>query len=217
MQDWPEGAPATLHTLAALMISRSDNTATDLLLHAAGRENVEAMMERIGIAAAARNRPFLSTAEAFALKGGPPALAQAWIAGNEAARRRLLAGAVAAVPLGSIDLARFVAAPAHIESVEWFASAADLARVMDWFRREVSSEARAILGISPGPTVRRAEGETYIGFKGGSETGVINLTWLVRSEAGVWHAVAATWNDPAAPVDNDRFLALASRAVQLVR
>jgi hypothetical protein len=33
MQDWPQGAPATLHTLATLMISRSDNTATDVLLH----------------------------------------------------------------------------------------------------------------------------------------------------------------------------------------
>eukprot|EP01136_Pigoraptor_vietnamica_P039097 Opistho-1_new@109298 len=35
-QRWPIGAPATLHTLATLMISISDNTATDTLLHALG-------------------------------------------------------------------------------------------------------------------------------------------------------------------------------------
>ena len=32
---WPRGSPVTLHTLAALMISQSDNSATDMLLHVA--------------------------------------------------------------------------------------------------------------------------------------------------------------------------------------
>lgn len=70
---WPQGAPVTLHTLAALMISISDNTATDVLLHLLGRENVEQMMGRIGVEAAARNRPLLATAEMAMIKTGPDA------------------------------------------------------------------------------------------------------------------------------------------------
>jgi beta-lactamase class A len=38
LQDWPAGSQLTLQTLAALMISQSDNTATDTLLHLLGRE-----------------------------------------------------------------------------------------------------------------------------------------------------------------------------------
>ncbi len=38
LQNFPDGAPITLHTLAALMISSSDNTATDMLLFLLGRE-----------------------------------------------------------------------------------------------------------------------------------------------------------------------------------
>jgi hypothetical protein len=47
------------------MISVSDNTAADALLSIAGRENVEKF--------APRNRPFLSTREAFILKAVPNA------------------------------------------------------------------------------------------------------------------------------------------------
>ena len=37
IQGWPMGAPLTLHSLAALMISISDNTATDVLMRVVGR------------------------------------------------------------------------------------------------------------------------------------------------------------------------------------
>ena len=39
-QDWPKGAPVTLHTLATLMISISDNTATDQLIAIVGRDAI---------------------------------------------------------------------------------------------------------------------------------------------------------------------------------
>lgn len=40
LQNWPKGAPLTLHTLAGLMISQSDNTAADTLLEILGRDVV---------------------------------------------------------------------------------------------------------------------------------------------------------------------------------
>lgn len=217
MQNWPPEAPATVHTLASLMISISDNTATDMLLHTLGRENVERMMTTIGVAAAARNRPFLSTLELFALKTATDDDLHAWSAADEAQRRRLLADRYVAIDPAGIDPARFAGPPLRIGQLEWFASAEDLVRTMDWLRRHGDDDARAILAISPGgpPTLR--EDFAYVGFKGGSEPGVINLTWLVRSRAGAWHAVTGSWNNPQAPVDEARFVALMSRALQLVR
>lgn len=215
LQDWPEGSPVTLHTLAALMISVSDNTATDMLLHTLGRETVERMTATLGIAAPERNRPFLNTLEAFALKTAPEAAYQAWRSGGEAARRRILASDFASPDASAIDPSRFTGAPNRID-VEWFASANDLIRTMDWLRRDGDGPTRAILAINPGigPAARELG---YVGFKGGSEPGVINLTFLVRNRAGIWHAISGSWNNSEAALEEARFVGLMARAVQMAR
>jgi beta-lactamase class A len=216
LQGWPLGSPLTLHTLAAMMISVSDNTAADMLLHVLGRENVERMMARIGIADPGRNRPFLSTLEMSAIKTGPAASIEAWQRADEAGRRRLLARDYADVDTSRIDIARFTGNPLHLE-LEWYASAADVVRAMDWLRRNGDEATRAILAINPGlgPQLR---GElAYVGFKGGSEPGVLNLSWLVRNRAGAWYVVTGSWNNAAAPVEEQLFAGLLARAVQLVR
>lgn len=216
LQSWPRNAPITVHSLASLMISQSDNTATDMLLHLAGRENVERMMERIGVEAGARNRPLLSTLEVSALKALPEATIQAWRSADEAGRRRLLAEQGELTPEG-IDLAHFTGAPRYIDLFEWFASPADLVRVLDWLRREGGDEALAILAINPGVTPTITGGLQYVGYKGGSEPGVLNLSWLIRNRAGQWHVVTGSWNNPAATVEEARFLGLMTRAIQLLR
>ncbi|NBX24761.1 MAG: hypothetical protein EBQ99_01700 [Planctomycetes bacterium] len=68
LQDWPDGSPVTLDTAANLMISASDNTATDLLMATLTRERVEAMLSTMGMRDPARTQPFLSTGEMFRLK-----------------------------------------------------------------------------------------------------------------------------------------------------
>ena len=217
LQDWPLGSPVTVHTLASLMISRSDNTATDALLHLAGRDNVERMMATMGMRSAARNRPFLTTMEAFQLKAeDAPVIAQ-WRNADEAGRRRMLreryeqGGA-------AIDVTRLgVGTPMASDTVEWFASAADLVRVMDWLRRNGDETVHGILAISPGMPRPAAAPYSYLGFKGGSEPGVINLTWLVRNNEGVWHVVTGSWNNPAAAIDEGPFMGLVGRALPLVR
>jgi beta-lactamase class A len=217
LQDWPLGAPVTLYTLAGLMISRSDNTATDALLSVVGRDNVERLLPTLGVRAAERNRPFLSTLELFALKAMPEADFRAWAAADEAGRRRILAQRFAGSGPEGIDFSRIGAEPRRIDSLEWFASASDLVRTMDWLRRNGDAEAQAILAIAPGVPAATAAELGYVGYKGGSEPGVINMTFLVRNRGGTWHAVSGSWNDPAAPVDEARFAALMLRAVQLVR
>ena len=46
MQDWPANSPVTLQTLASMMISISDNTATDQLIDAAGKGSGDADSDR---------------------------------------------------------------------------------------------------------------------------------------------------------------------------
>lgn len=211
LSGWPDGAPLTLHTLASLMISISDNTATDILLHELGRENVERMMATVGLMdGAARNRPFLSTMEAAALKTGGEAGLAAWRAAGESQRRRMLA----ALDTSRVNAAALTGNPLALD-IEWFASPHDLTRVMDWLRREGNDTARAILAINPAMSAAQRQGLTYVGYKGGSEPGVLNLTWLIRSSDGAWYAIAGTWNNPAAPLDESRFHGLMARAIRL--
>lgn len=216
LQAWPLGSPLTLHTLAALMISVSDNSAADLLLRTLGRENVERMMTTIGVASAARNRPLLSTLEMAALKAGPAPRLNAWLQADERGRRAMLAGELANADAAEIDISRFAGNPIHIDAVEWFASPADLVRVMDWLRRHGDETVRAILAINSG-LGPAASGFAYVGYKGGSEPGVLNLTWLIQSRAGTWYVVTGSWNDRNAPVDEQRFFGLMVRALPLLR
>ena len=213
----PLDAPVTLHTLASLMISTSDNSATDILLHLLGRENVERMMATMGVRDAARNRPFLSTLELGLLKSAPATALALWQQADEGTRRQLLANDYAARDASAINIALFAGNPVRIDTVEWFASASDLARVMDWLRLHADDSARAIMAINSGLPPQMRRGVAYAGFKGGSEPGVANLTYLVRTAGGTWYAVSLGWNNVAAPVDENRLAGLAARAVLLLR
>lgn len=216
VQDWPKGSPITLHSLAALMISRSDNSATDTLLGLLGRDNVERLLPELGVRAPERNRPFLSTRNAFALKLGDPAFLARWKAADEAGRRALLPQ-LERVDSSTLDPARRGGRPAEIAAVEWFASPSDLVRTLDWLRRSGDRTALDILAINPGLGAAEAKAFGYFGFKGGSEPGVLNLSFLLKTRSGRWVAISATWNDETAALDEARFVALMSRLVSLVK
>ena len=216
LQDWPKGSPLTLHSLAALMISRSDNSATDTLLAVLGRDRVESLLPALGVRAPERNRPFLSTREAFALKLGDPARLAEWKSADEAGRRALLAR-LAGTAASGLDPARLGGRPGEIAAVEWFASPADLVRTLDWLRRSGDSTALDLLAINPGLGPALAGDFAYFGFKGGSEPGVLSMTFLLRNREGRWLAVSAIWNDEDAALDEPRFAALMSRLVGLMK
>ncbi|MDB5706830.1 MAG: hypothetical protein JWN66_3946 [Sphingomonas bacterium] len=219
--DKPAGTKATLREIAERMISVSDNSATDILLATLGRTRVEAMLPVVGFTAAARDRPFMATLEGFKLKsveGG--ALGARYLALDEKGRRAMLDGEVRNVPISAIRGDLFAAGkPIAIDTLEWFASPQDLARVMDWLRRHTetgpTAEARTILAKNPGIDPAAATAWSYVGFKGGSEPGVINMTFLLQAKHGGWYALTGSWNNNAAAVDEGRFAALMRRAVEL--
>lgn len=217
----PRGTTVPLRKLAEEMIRISDNSATDVLIRTLGREKIEAMQAKVGIKAPAANVPFLTTMELFKLKGvGQGALGRRYLALDTKAKRKLLADEVAATPGSAIGALFSDGKPVLIDRLEWFASPNDLARTMQWFDAHSSTvggkEALRILSINPGVGAATAKRFAYVGYKGGSEPGVISMTALVRDLAGKARVVSASWNNPAAAIDEPAFIALVNRAVELL-
>ncbi|HEY0080182.1 MAG TPA: serine hydrolase [Pyrinomonadaceae bacterium] len=214
---WPVGSALTLQTLAALMISQSDNTATDQLLLHLGREQVERAQALAGHSKPELNMPFLSTLEMFRLKGERGgASARKYLALGVQERRAFLTGALTQVDKGAIA---FAGEPAYADSIEWFASASDMSRAMNWLRlsseAEPGRQAGEILAINPGLAVSKEKWK-YVGYKGGSEPGVMNMTYLLQSSKGDWYALSASWNNTKAPIDESKLASLVGRAIELM-
>ncbi|MEU0567455.1 serine hydrolase [Nonomuraea sp. NPDC005983] len=201
LQDRPDNSKVTVLEAAKLMISISDNTGADLLLHEAGRRSVEKTV-RAWSAHAKRNVPFLSTRELFALKGADyPRLAERYLSLGTAQRRDYLAKVVDKVPLpGIVPWAK----PRELNTVEWFASPEDVCRVYAKLAGLRSKEIGQImsangggLGLPPGtwPTVW---------YKGGSEPGLLDLSYLARTSSGRTFVVTALASNPDAPFAEDQ-------------
>ena len=216
LQNWPKGAPVTLHTLAGLMIAISDNTATDQLIKELGRERILQLMRDSGHRKPGANDPFLTTRELFLLKASPDELIEIWRKGGTVTRTATatMIGQTSR-PLEEVN-AVFGNGPRAID-IEWFASPADLAALFAHMRRTADPEAFRIMAINPSASDAIKANWRYIGFKGGSEPGVINLTWLLTDAAGRDWVLSLGWNNPAAVVDEGKLEALAQRILLLPR
>ena len=216
LQDWPKGSPVTLHTLASLMISISDNTATDQLIEELGRERILTLMRDSGHADPTANDPFLKTRELFVIKAGAPDQIAAYRSGDKQARAAVLTSVGSQTATVEQVSAAFGGGPKALE-VEWFASPADLAKLLTYLRRTADPKAFDIMAINPSAGPLIAAGWDYIGYKGGSEPGVMNLTWLLRDKAGRDHVLTLGWNNPAASLDEGKLQAIAQRILLLPR
>ncbi len=171
LQEMPLGAPLTLHTLAALMISESDNTATDVLMDTLGRARVA---DALGVDFV------LTTREFFVLKGRPD-LGQAFKDGTGG---DTLFADIEAAPLPKIS---DVLGPYDPE-IEWTLPLTTLCAVIE----RVADH--SILAINPGPLVAADWGS--VAYKGGSEPGVLNFTAAMTDANGQRLCAALSVNDP---------------------
>lgn len=64
------------------------------------------------------------------------------------------------------------------------------------------------------PGISSASDWDYVGYKGGSEPGVMTMAFLLR-EGDAWYVVTGSWNHSDAAVDEARFAGLTERAVLL--
>lgn len=200
LQNWPAGSKLTVDTLAKLMISISDNTATDHLLFMVGRENVEAISPQ-------RNRPFLSTAEMFKLKWGvDKEVREKYLSGSEKEKRQILAEQVKNFPLQQVE---FDNKPNHVEQIEWLFTTHELCKILE--ETKISDS----MSINPG----LVDGKKWHKFwyKGGSEPGVLNYSIMLQAKKdGDYYALSATINDTEKAVDEKNFNSLVLRLIELL-
>jgi beta-lactamase class A len=218
-QDDPSGTKLTLLTHAERMIAISDNTATDHLLYTVGRAQVEAALRATRHATPKRNVPFLSTRELFLFKLG---MADAEVDGYlklPEVRRRAYLDTTLVGKAPDISLAAAWTTARRIDQLEWFANADDLCRTMAaLWQRAQKPAAKPVLDVlaKNGGIALDKAAWPYVGFKGGSEPGVINLTWLAQRADGKWFVVVLTANDTKATVDEAKAIGIAQGVFELL-
>ena len=211
---WPKDTPMTLQTLATMMISVSDNSAADTLLAVLGRSAVEEKLATIGHSDPDKALPFLSTVEAFALKSKANAgLRDRFLKADEAGQRALLTAESAKLGFAQVDAAAFDNGPAFIDQIEWFASPKDIGALLNNIRRTNNKTALEIMGVNAGVAPATAAKWKYLGYKGGSEPGVISMSFLGVTPKGEWRVVSGSWNNPVKEVDEGAFVTLMTRAL----
>ncbi|MCE7997954.1 MAG: serine hydrolase [Rhodobiaceae bacterium] len=174
LQDWPVSAPLTVHTLAGLMISVSDNTATDALHDLVSRGSLETLSPL--------NRPFLTTREFFQLKRRDAAELRRRFAEGNFDERMAVLSSLSSKPLPAIgDLNTD-----PLLQIEWFFSAEELCKLMSDVRH------LDVMQINPGIAVGSDWEE--VAYKGGSDFGALNFTTALTSKNGNRYCVSATWN-----------------------
>lgn len=214
LQDWPVGSPITLHTLATMMISRSDNTAADHLMLLLGRENLEQHQTKMHVQFPERNRPFLRTSELFKLKLViHPMEASTYGHRTDEEKQKFLAQ----FDKYKLVNPRMPALPVHIDQIEWFYCTDDLTRILESLR--LSKEASTVLpmlAVSK-PFDLDEFAWDYLGFKGGAEAGVLNLSMMGRLRSTQeWFVMSFTWNRTDRVLDEPAWLRIAQRSLLLI-
>ena len=216
-QDWPNNAPMTLQTLATLMISISDNSATDTLIAAIGQAKLAAIVRSSGHARPQDLLPLLTTQQVAGLKMPANAgLRDRFLAAGEQDRVRILAESGDMLTLPRLDLSVYTGGPNQIDKVEWFASPADIARLLAMLDRDADPVTRNILKVNSGIPPVNAGRWTYLGYKGGSEPGIMAMSFLARNRQGERYIVSAVVNDPATDTDQPGFIRLMTRLLDLL-
>ncbi len=222
----PAGTRVSVRQTAAQMISISDNTAADMLIHLVGRSVVQAQ-DRQWSAHAALNVPFLTTRELFLLKYVHPALAGQYLRLAPGQRAAFLASSVDPLPL-SLSQAQLqslaTAPPTDIDTLEWFASPDDICRAVAGLRQLAARPGLAplgpILSANKGGIALDPARWPTVWFKGGSEPGVLTLGYLATNSKGQTFVVVAMLANPTAalpPSATVGLLAIAQGAFGLVR
>jgi beta-lactamase class A len=185
LQDWPPGSTLTIESLAALMFSLGDNTATDSIVRLVGREAIAPF--------AYSNEPFLTTRDMFVLKSKQNTeLLDKWRESN-ASQRAMLAQLDRAPLPAAFDLDT---TSTNVD-VDWRYSNRQLCDLMSHV------QSLPLTGIDPG--VAAPSEWDHVAFAGGTDWGAASMTtWLVAKD-GKNFCVSATWNETDRTIDQDTF------------
>lgn len=181
LQDRPDGSVVTVREAAELMISISDNTATDLLMDAVGPGGLAAALARVSDDPE-RLSPLLSTSQFFELGWAAPQLREQWADADPARRAELvdeLSGDLSALRANPFA----VSEPVWTSGVGWFLTGAEICTAHAVLQEQAGTAEgeplRTILSANPG--LFAPPEATYQAFKGGSAPGVLAFTFYVEA------------------------------------
>lgn len=203
MHLYPKGAPITLFSLAEAMISQSDNTATDILIENLGRENIENFMKEHN-SKPELNIPFLKTAEMFKIKSSTQ-IAENYIKADTKEKRKILEKIKETRP--DIKKLLNISSPYKPYTIEWFASPSDICSLMDYFKTKNNVYSNAILSINPGLDTKTGE-YAFAGYKGGSESGVLSMNWLLKTKNQTYYCVSSFASDEKQNIDEKTYFSV---------
>lgn len=215
----PDGSLFTVRYLAEQMIQRSDNTATDHLLFLLGRENVERRMKLMGHHDPDLNTPLFATREFAVMKLlDSDQEIEAYLSASTEERRNILQNETRGFD-ALRDVAEEQAVPVRIETLEWFADRTDMCKALvDLYELGQKPETRPvaeILTLADQLGIDR-EKFPYVGFKGGSEIGVLAGNWLLERDDGRRFTMTMAFNNPDKAVDPAAVIESLNTAVELI-
>ncbi len=206
MQNIPAGETREIYEYARKMIEISDNTATDHLLDLIGKESVEKVVKSLGVENSG-NIPFLSTMEMFRTRA---LFSKTDVKKYKSANRNerlLMLNKLKQVPREELikGIQAWGNTPKYISSIEWFASATDICRLLEKLDETKSEQVLKILSYNA-PFVAKDLSE-YAGYKGGSEPGVIFMAYLLKSK-DERSCFIASQNDTKKAVNQGKFFSV---------
>ena len=220
MRNLPVGSKYTLAHFAEQMISMSDNTATDHLIGRLGREQVESAFVAMGQADPTVNLPLMLTREWFALRMRfTDDQIQGYLDLDDAERLAFLQDV--ANPIADTILETELWPGSRWASeVEWFASSGDLCRALAFLQDQGTQPGMNpilnALSLKP-EIVFDPQVWSYVGHKGGYETGVMSENFLLqRASDGRWFSISAVISDPNWEVNGNGLRDLIVQATQIL-
>lgn len=213
LQDREAGSTVTVREAAELMISISDNTATDLLIGAVDRPRMRTAMENAGVDPL-RLAPIVTTRQLFILGWGvDQEVRDRWArASVPETRTAQLADLPEDLTLVTPEA---VTTPAWQDGVDWPMTGGEVcnvhARLQQLAGTGAGEPVRQILSANPGGAV--PDGVGYQSFKGGSAPGVLALSYYIELQGeGALVLVVQTRSEEA--VDQLRAMTIVEAGLQ---
>ena len=207
LQDWPDNANITLQTLANLMISISDNTATDHVFNLIGREKIQNYFPE-------SCKPVFNTSEMFKLKLFYPELGEKFIKSEYPEKLKILSNLENKemnLDGKTIKMIQDWKKPVKINELEWHVSTYNLCKTIYSLRNNKAIQ------INPAHGIVDKKNWNTVGFKGGSEPGVLNYTWVLQPlDSENYYSLSCTINNADEPVDSN-FDAAVIRLISLIK
>jgi len=198
IQNWSIDTPVTVKTLSSLMISLSDNTATDHLIYYIGRRNIEKIVDD-------KNIPFLKTSDMFKLKYGIGDDKVNEYLNNSVEGKREILNKLDDITVSRNDIS---GSAKLIDSIEWFFTTKELSNII--YELKDADE------ISINPGLASKDNWYKVGYKGGSEVGVLQFTHLLqKSSSSDVYTVSLTVNNQNG-VDGNKVQELVSRLISVI-